>query len=261
LDFVRNSKNLIKNIFYFEGKETFKMENSIQETICVTVQRAGRPGSPIVYTHVVYNDKEYTIMKIKHNDIYVKAMIDTEDFIKVKDYTWHYIASGYIGHTFKDDNKRKVLYLHNFIMDRLVFPGKGSKESIDHISRNGLDNRKENLHLITQSAQNINQKQKERRIELPADSGVTVDEIPKHVWYIKANGAHGDRFGIDLKTEGIKWKTTSAKNVSLQDKLQSAKEQLEKYYLQFPYLNPHGDDKNKEMEDLMKSYQEIIGLI
>jgi hypothetical protein len=199
-------------------------------------------------------------MKIQYQDNYVYSVIDKEDFIKIKDYTWHYIASGYIGHTIKDDNKRKVIYLHNFVMGRLGFPGKGTKESIDHISRNGLDNRKENLRLITQSAQNINQKQKERRIELPANSGVTVNEIPKHVWYIKANGAHGDRFGIDLKTEGIKWKTTSAKNVSLQDKLKAAKEQLEIYYGQYPYLNPNHED-NKESEDLTRTYEEIIRLV
>lgn len=236
------------------------MEIKLQETIKFT-GRVGKPANDILYTHVLYHNKEYTIMKIKCNDRYVKAVIDTEDFIKVKDDSWHYIANAYISHTAPHDGKRKELYLHNMVMDRLVFPGKGSKESIDHINRNGLDNRKENLRLVTQSAQNINQKQKERRIELPADSGVTVDEIPKHVWYIKANGAHGDRFGIDLKTEGIKWKTTSAKNVLLQDKLQSAKEQLEKYYLQFPNLNPHGENKNKEMEDLTKSYEEIIGLV
>lgn len=234
------------------------MEIKLQETIQFT-GRVGKPAHGIVYTHVLYNNKEYTIMKIQFNDEFIKTVIDKEDYIKVKNYSWHYVANGYVSHGLQIDGKKKELYLHNMVMDRLVFPGKGSKESIDHISRNGLDNRKENLRLITQSAQNINQKQKERRIELPADSGVTVDEIPKHVWYIKANGAHGDRFGIDLKTEGIKWKTTSAKNVSLQNKLQSAKDQLKKYYLQFPYLNPH--DENKEMEDLTKSYKEIIALV
>jgi hypothetical protein len=237
------------------------MENNIQETICAEVHRAGRPGNPIIYTHVLYHNKEYTIMKIQYQDSYVYSLIDKEDFIKIKDYTWHNIASGYIGHTIIDDNKRKVIYLHNMVMNRLGFPGKGSKESIDHISRNGLDNRKENLRLVTQSAQNINQKQKERRIELPADSGVTVDEIPKHVWYIKSNGSHGERFGIDLKTENVKWKSTSAKNVSLQDKLKAAKEQLQIYYQQFLYLNPNNEDKNKEMEELAKSYEEIVGLV
>jgi hypothetical protein len=237
------------------------MENNIQETICAMVQRAGRPGNPIIYTHVLYHNKEYTIMKIQYQDSYVYSLIDTEDFIKIKDYTWHYIASGYIGHTIIDDNKRKVIYLHNMVMERMIFPGKGSKESIDHISRNGLDNRKENLRLVTQSAQNINQKQKERRVELPTGAGITIDDLPKHVWYIKANGSHGDRFGIDLKTENIKWKSTSAKNVSLQDKLKAAKEQLEIYYQQYPYLNPQHEDKNKEIDELMKSYEEIIALV
>ena len=61
------------------------MENIIQETICVEVQRAGRPGNPIVYTHVVYHNKEYTIMKILYQDSYIYSIIDKEDFIKIKD--------------------------------------------------------------------------------------------------------------------------------------------------------------------------------
>ena len=236
------------------------MENSKKETICINVQRAGRPGNPIIYTHVVYDNKEYTVIKIQYNDDYVYSVIDKEDFPKIKDHTWHYTSNHYLSHNVTVDGKQKALYLHNMVMGRIVFPGKGTKESIDHMNRNGLDNRKENLRLVRQTAQNINQKQKERRIELPADSGIAVDEIPKHVWYIKANGAHGDRFGIDLKTEGIKWKTTSAKNVSLQDKLKSAKEQLQIYYAQFPHLNPNNED-NKEIEKLTHSYEEIVALI
>ena len=236
------------------------MEIKSQETVQFT-GRVGKPAHDIVYIHVRYHDKEYTIMKIRFNDGFIKGLIDREEFIKVKDYSWHYVANGYISHGLQIDGKKKELYLHNMVMGRIGFPGQGAKESIDHINRNGLDNRKENLRLVTQSAQNINQKQKERRIELPANSGVTVDEIPKHVWYIKSNGSHGERFGIDLKTENVKWKSTSAKNVSLQDKLKAAKEQLQIYYQQFPYLNPNNEDKNKEMEDLTKSYEEIVGLV
>lgn len=250
-----------KNISYFEGRKTFKMENITQETIHVNIHRTGRPGNSIIYTHVLYHDKEYTVMKIKHHDTYIYGLIDREDFDEVKEHTWHYTANAYLSYTHRFDGNQKAVYLHNIVMGQLEHPGKGSKESIDHISRNGLDNRKENLRLITQSAQNINQKQKERRVELPEGLGITIDDLPKHVWYIKSNGSHGERFGIDLKTENVKWKSTSAKNVSLQDKLKAAKEQLEKYYQQHPYLNPNNENKNKKMEDLMKSYEEIIGLV
>ena len=236
------------------------MEIKSQETVQF-VGRVGKPANDIIYIHVVYHGKEYTILKIKHNELYVKAVIDTVDVAKIKDYSWHYIANGYVSHTIPVDNTRRELYLHNMVMGRIGFSGKGSKESIDHISRNGLDNRKENLRLITQSAQNINQKQKERRVELPDGLGITIDDIPKHIWYIKANGSHGDRFGIDLKTEKIKWKSTSSKNVSLQDKLKSAKEQLQLYYQQFPYLNPQNENTNKEIEILSKSYEEIVSLV
>jgi len=236
------------------------MEIISQEKIQINIQRVGRLGNPIIYSHVIYYGSKYTIMKIQYNNEYIKAVIDTEDFIKIKDYNWHYIANGYISHGLQIDNKKKELYLHNIVMGRLEHPGKGSKESIDHINRIGLDNRKENLRLITQSEQNINQKQKERHIELPADSEISIDDIPKHIWYIKANGSHGDRFGIDLKTENIKWKTTSAKNISLKDKLNSAKEQLQQYYKLYPHLNPNNEDKKAEFNALTYSYQEIIQL-
>ena len=235
------------------------MEKMSEEIVTFT-GRMGKPANDILYTHVKYHGKEYTIMKIQYQFGYVYSLIDTEDFPKIKDYTWHYIANGYISHTIPVDETRRELYLHNLVMGRLGFPGKGSKESVDHMNRIGLDNRKENLRLISQTEQNLNQKRKERTVVLPADSGISAEEIPKHVWYIKANGHHGDRFGIDLKTENIKWKTTSAKNVSLRDKLHSAKEKLREYYTLYSYLNPENYEKNTEMEAFAHEYDEIIKL-
>jgi hypothetical protein len=241
----------IENKSYFEYSYIIKMEE----------RKCGRPSNPIVYYHVEQNGKAYTVMKIQFHEGYIYSVIDREDFDKVKDYPWHYTSNAYVSRTIRVDGSYKALYVHNLVMGRLDHTGKGSKESIDHINRNGLDNRKENLRLITQTEQNLNQGRKGRTIVLPADSGIHPESIPKHIWYIKANGHHGDRFGIDLKTENLKWKTTSAKNVSLQDKLESAKTKLEELYGLYPYLNPDSTVKSKEIEDLTESYNKIIKLV
>ena len=165
----------------------------------------------------------------------MKFKIDKDDFEKVNTRHWYLTSGGhYVGSGLTVDGKSKVMYLHNFIMNRFVFPGKGSKESIDHINRNGLDNRKSNLRLVSQSMQNVNKKSRSRTAELPEG----ISELPKHVWYIKPNGLHGDRFCIELKTEGITWKTTSSKKVTIHEKLQQAKDKLEELYEQYPHLKP-----------------------
>ena len=222
--------------------------------------KVGRPVNQIVYTNVEYNSKKYTVGKVINNDTFVHFVIDEDDYPKIKDYSWHSKANAYIGHTIPVDNTRRELYLHNMIMNRLGFPGKGSKESVDHINRIGVDNRKENLRVITQSEQNLNQSKRSRRIELPEDSGLTTNDIPKHIWYVKANGNHGDRFAIEFKTENITWKTTSSKNVLLKEKLQAAKDKLQEYYIKYPYLNPNNAETINRIKDLTDSYNNILKL-
>jgi hypothetical protein len=226
----------------------------------ISIKRpAGRPSNDIVYKEINYNN-DYIVGKVIVKDSYKYFVIDKEDYPKIKDYSWHYTSNSYISHNVNIDGQIKALYLHNLILNRLGFPGKGAKESVDHINRIGLDNRKENLRILTQTEQNLNQSKKKRRIELPEDSGLTADDIPKHIWYIKPNGSHGDRFAIEFKTENIIWKTTSSKNVSLKHKLESAKKQLEEYYKLYPYLNPNNEDKSNIIKDLSESYNEIIKL-
>jgi hypothetical protein len=220
--------------------------------------KIGRPGGEVIYNNVLYLNNNYTVCSLKSKDEDVKFVIDTEDFEKIKKLSWHKASNNYISNGVIVDGKRKEVYLHNLIMDRIEFKGKGLKESVDHINRIGFDNRKENLRVITQSEQNLNQSKRSRKVELPEDSELLADDIPKHIWYVKANGNHGDRFAIELKTENISWKTTSSKNILLKDKLQTAKDKLQEYYKLYPHLNPNSDDINNRVKELTDSYNEII---
>ena len=203
-------------------------------------RNSGRKPGIIEYRFVTHNEKQYVVGMIQHNGNDVEFVFDKDDFEKVEKRPWHLSSGKYIGSTFYLDGGIKLeLYVHNLIMNRNAFNGKGAKESIDHINRNGLDNRKENLRLVTQSQQNINQPKKKRNVILPENCGINPDTIPKHIWYIRPQGQHGDRFAIEFKTEGICWKGTSSKAVLLKDKLEQARIKLAEFYEQYPHLNPN----------------------
>jgi hypothetical protein len=101
-----------------------------------------------------------------------------------------------------------------------------------------------------------NQTKKRRNVELPPLCGIRPEEIPKHIWYVQANGYHRDRFAIEFKTEGILWKSTSSKDVSLKEKLDAAKAHLEILYEAFPHLDPKKEEVVARI--LEDSFQKIL---
>ena len=220
---------------------------------------AGRPPGIVTYANVTYNDAKYIVATIKSYKYNLKFVIDGEDFDKIKDKCWHLSSEKYVGNTFYTDDKvKKELYIHNVIMNRDQFKGKGQKETVDHINRNGLDNRKANLRVVSQSSQNMNQGKRKRNIFLPEDCDIKVEDIPKHIWYMKEHGSHGDRFVIEFKTKNLDWKSTSSKKVSLKEKLAEAQGKLAELYVEFPELHP---DYEKDLADkLNKSLEEILAL-
>jgi hypothetical protein len=224
--------------------------------------KTGRKPIPVVYTRIIYKGCAYCIGTINSIRGVIQFVIDDEDSEKVINRSWHISSVGYVVSYYPTESGIKQLLLHNFILNRMIFPGRGATESVDHINRNPLDNRKENLRIISQTEQNLNQKKKPRNnIQLPENSGLVPDDIPKHIWYIKPNGMHGDRFGIDLKTENIAWKTSSSKKLSLKEKLNQAKEKLQELYTQFPYLNPTTNENILKAQELNTEFEEIIKLV
>jgi hypothetical protein len=220
-------------------------------------RNSGRKAGTIDYRFVTHNEREYVVGTLLHNSKPVEFVFDKEDYPSVCERAWHLASNQYISSAFQcGDGKRRELYLHNLVMGLDLFPGKGTKESVDHINRNGLDNRKENLRIVSQRQQNMNQPKKKRNVILPENCGLKPEEIPRHIWYVRAQGQHGDRFAIEFKTEGVCWKTTSSKAVSLHQKLEQAKIKLAEFYLQFPQLHPSYEET--KTQELQMSFNNII---
>jgi hypothetical protein len=222
------------------------------------MKRIGRPPRETRYVHVDYAGKEYTVGFVDHKGTHQAFVIDREDFEHIRTSSWHVTATNYMSTNIEVDDIRKSLYLHNAVCGRFTFDGKGQTTSIDHINRNGFDNRKENLRLVSQSEQNINQGKKPRTATLPADSGITMDDVPRHIWYVKPNGLHGDRFAIEFKTEGLLWRSTSSKTVSLQAKLTEAKQKLAEFYTAYPHLDPDNPERVAKESQLNDSFTVIV---
>ena len=218
----------------------------------------GRLPGIIDYKNVTFNEKEYIVGTLTFNANDIQFVIDKEDFPLVENKSWHYASGSYISSGIMHDNKRKELYIHNLVMNRQDFPGKGAIETVDHINNIGLDNRKENLRVVSQTEQNLHQGKKKRSIVLPEGFPINADEIPRHIWYVRANGLHGDRFAIEFKTEGIIWKSTSSKALTIQEKLNQAKQKLAELYILYPHLNPDRPDRKKEIEHLTSSFNKIV---
>jgi hypothetical protein len=220
-----------------------------------------------VATYRVIGD--IAIGSILYKGMLVEFMFDAADLERVKQHRWHYVANSYIatsikapaaaGATAEDISgaatalapKKREIYLHTLLMQP------GPTQTVYHISKNGLDNRRRNLRLvegpITHPGGLV---RKKRNVELPPMCGLKTEDIPPHIWYVQANGYHRDRFAIEFKSEKILWKSTSSKEVSLQEKLDRAKAKLQELYAAYPHLDPVKEASLAE--ELKESFENVL---
>ena len=87
----------------------------------------------------------YTTIYVSCKEEVFECIIDTDDLEKVSEYSWYVNPKGYIL-----CRREETTYIH-----RLITSCPKGKQ-VDHINRNKLDNRKENLRIVTnrQNCQN-----------------------------------------------------------------------------------------------------------
>lgn len=110
-----------------------------------TVRRAAKPVNPFVPLTI---HAEYAVVFLTQGKF---AIVDPEDWERVSVYKWHTFKwKGRDNYYARVANKYDKFFLHQFILP----PPPGME--IDHINRNGLDNRKANLRVATKSQNCMN---------------------------------------------------------------------------------------------------------
>jgi hypothetical protein len=86
------------------------------------------------------------------------AIVDKEDFEWAAQFKWHWVStgcrSGYAVRSVKRKGIKYSQYLHREITKRIAEIPDG--KVVDHINRNSLDNRRENLRVVTKKENNRN---------------------------------------------------------------------------------------------------------
>ena len=227
---TRSKKSLAKII-----KKDYPHVSIVSYSYGRDLKKGRNSGKKNVNSKFTVNDtklkKIYILMHIK-NKLFTKISCDYQVKLDTKDAVWYLFDNGYIASRYDSD---KFIYLHQLITG--YYGNKGNNMSVDHINRDKLDNRTENLRIVNQSVQNANQDKRSRKSnaqKLP--NGITDDMIPKYCYYCseKINsptmGEYTREFFRIEKHPQLTtkcWSSSKSTKVTILNKLQQAKRKLQ----------------------------------
>jgi len=197
----------------------------------------------------------YGIIKVKYKNNFYPVLLDIKDYraIKKLNKIFYVDLYGQVYCTHKYKNIEKKIYIHHVILalhNETYLNTKGhNKVKIYHANNIYLDNRFSNL------TQTPPTKTKSRTIEI-IDNNVTVSMLPKYVTYMRPNKTHGERFQVFFN--GINWKSSSSKKLSLKYKLEQTKKFL-RIILTIPAIRTeYHKEQNRQIIKTMRTYNAIV---
>lgn len=125
---------------------------------------------------------KYINLLNRKKEIVEKAIVDDEDYEWLNKYSWCF-SNGYAIRGYRLKGKSKTKRMHHDVMGKIP---KGKE--IDHINRNELDNRKENLRFVTSQENKLNR--------------TTYGKVPYKGIYIKRKTKKGFYYQAQIGTNG-----------------------------------------------------------
>lgn len=106
----------------------------------------------VLNEYIEYDDY-YELHIVNTSNFEAFGKIDKDDYLKIKNYKWTLSVHNDDIRIIANSRELNRIYLHQFIINN-----NDKNKVIDHINRNPLDNRKENLRIVSRSINSTNAK-------------------------------------------------------------------------------------------------------
>jgi len=133
------------------------------------------------------------------------AIVDDRDYERLSKVKWCIMGVGYAGRSFSKNGEKYSVFMHRIIWE--MHNGPITEGEIDHINGNKLDNRLENLRLVTRQQNQANRKVQKHSSRF---KGVSWDEYRRSQtgkkWnaHIKANKVQDNLGYFDTEEEAAR---------------------------------------------------------
>jgi len=130
----------------------------------------------------------------------LKAIVDADDYLLIKDYKWYKIShkrkNGIVRHLVYSDTIKPRVALHQLVMGISPTGDRTKTQHVDHINGDTLDNRKSNLRFCTPSENSMNSAKRKKE----GYKGVTKN---RNRWIVQLAGKYIGSYKSEIRAAQV----------------------------------------------------------